>query len=316
MTTSPQTTDRITQGVLLILFAVATAALGDAIVKLSSVDMSLWQIFAVRSTIAGVLLVALAALTGNALFPQNTFWVGLRTVLLVLAWIAYYTALTFLDLAIAAVAAYTNPIFTVLIAAIALKERVTARQWIGVFLGFAGVVVILNPTGASLQTALILPILAALFYSFAVVLTRTKCQHEDYLALAFNLHIGFITAGVLGLGLVLLLAPGPELASKSSFIFTGWSDMTAKLWWAMVILGLLAASFSVGVARSYQIAPPQIIATFDYSYVAFAILCGYVFFQEQPDLREYVGMLLVVGAGLLVVTNSKSNDKEQQSPAT
>ncbi|MEO0567305.1 MAG: DMT family transporter [Pseudomonadota bacterium] len=301
--------DNVIQGIGLILFAVATAALGDAIVKLSSAELSLWQIFAVRSAIAMVFLVTLARITHNALFPKAQFWTALRTVLLVFAWIAYYTALTYLDLAIAAVAAYTNPIFTVLIAAVALRERVLMCQWLGVFLGFAGVVVILNPTGSAVQPALIMPVLAALLYSVAVILTRTKCQDEDYLAVAFNLHIGFVVAGVLGLCAVALFSPSLETTHINDFLLSGWTEMSPTLWWSMAALGLLAASFSLGVARAYQIAPPQIIATYDYGYVGFALFWGFIFFNEQPDMYEYIGMGLVVGAGMLVVSGSKPEKK-------
>ena len=71
-------------------------------------------------------------------------------------------------------------------------------------------------------------------------------------------------------------------------------------WGLMAFLGALSAAFFLGVARAYQIAPPQIIATFDYGYLVSAALWGFVFFSEEPDLMTVLGMILITLAGLLV----------------
>ena len=52
-------------------------------------------------------------------------------------------------------------------------------------------------------------------------------------------------------------------------------------------------------ARAYQIAPPQIIATFDYAYLVSAAIWGFVFFAERPDALTLLGMALITIAGLL-----------------
>ena len=75
----------------------------------------------------------------------------------------------------------------------------------------------------------------------------------------------------------------------------GWSD-----WGLMAFLGVLSAAFFLGVARAYQIAPPQIIGTFDYAYLVSAAIWGFVFFAERPDALTLLGMALITVAGLLV----------------
>ena len=74
-----------------------------------------------------------------------------------------------------------------------------------------------------------------------------------------------------------------------------WAD-----WALMAFLGVLSAAFFLGVARAYQIAPPQIIGTFDYAYLVSAAIWGFVLFAETPDALTLAGMALITIAGLLV----------------
>ena len=292
--------DQVTLGILIILASVAVLSLGDALIKLKSTDFSLWQIFALRSAFALPCFFAIAILARRRLKPQNTGWVSLRAVLLVTGWITYYGALPWLDLGTAAVAVYTNPIFTALITAAVLKDRVTPLQWLGVLIGFGGIVVILRPADAQFSWALLGPLAGALLYSMAMILTRTKCQNEDFVSLAFVLHLGFITAGVIGLAVTTTLVLPAPLSTTNPFLTTPWVSMTSSDWALMAFLGVLATAFTLGVARAYQIAPPHIIATFDYAYVGFAILWGLVFFAEIPDTTARIGMALIIIAGLMV----------------
>ena len=82
-------------------------------------------------------------------------------------------------------------------------------------------------------------------------------------------------------------------------------NLRSARWLAyFILLGALSAAYLLGVARAYQIAPPQIIATFDYGYLVSAALWGFVFFSEKPDLLTVLGMILITLAGLLVAAPS------------
>ena len=71
-------------------------------------------------------------------------------------------------------------------------------------------------------------------------------------------------------------------------------------WALMAFLGVLSAAYSLGVARAYQIAPPQIIGTFDYAYLCSSVIWGFVFFAEKLEALTLVGMVLITMAGFLV----------------
>lgn len=293
-------TDNTFQGIATILMSVLTMAFADAIVKLVSADLSVWQVFFARSLFAIPIMIGLARIAGTSLILLQPGWTLLRNILLVLTWLVFYASLPVLSLSVAAVAIYTNPIITALLSALLIGERVSMRQWFGVFAGFLGVIVILRPGTDAFSWFVLLPLLGAVFYSLAMVLTRSKCQDEAPLVLALSLHVAFLMTGLGGLGLLAWLQLDAQLQSAYPFLLSGWSSMSGETWGLMILLGVLSAGYLMGVARAYQIAPPQIIATFDYAYLISAAIWGFVFFAERPDALTVLGMALITIAGLLV----------------
>ncbi len=69
----------------------------------------------------------------------------------------------------------------------------------------------------------------------------------------------------------------------------------------MAALAELLVGIAIGLATAYQAAPPVVVATFDYSYLIFATLWGYAIFSQLPDAPTILGMMLIAGAGLLVI---------------
>lgn len=300
---TPQTDtrpDQIARGIALILASTVAMAFADAIVKLISSDLTVWQVFATRSLFAVPCLVAIARFQGSHLRPVAPMWILVRSVLLVLTWLAYYASLPVLSLPVAAVAVYTNPIITALLSALLLGERVTGRQWCGVFLGFCGVAVILKPGTDAFSWAIVLPLMAAAFYSLAMILTRAKCQEDNAVTLALGLHLSFLVTGPVAAALLGLMSLDSATVASYPFLLETWPEMKSGDWMLMAFLGLLSAAFFLGVARAYQIAPPQIIGTFDYGYLVSAAIWGMVFFADTPDALTILGMVLIIAAGLLV----------------
>lgn len=145
-----------------------------------------------------------------------------------------------------------------------------------------------------------------------MILTRTKCQDEAPLNLALALHVTFLVTGLLA-SLALLVAE-LEIATKDAFPFLvgDWFPLGLEDWALMAFVGLLSAVYFVGVARAYQIAPPSIIGTFDYAYLVSAVVWGYVFFFEEPDVFMIGGIILITVAGFLVAIPKGINQNLQK----
>ncbi len=314
-----QKPDQIALGIIIILASVAAMAFADAIVKLVSSDLTVWQVFAARSLFAVPCLLVLGHLKGVIFAALLNRWVLLRSALLVLTWLAFYGSLPVLKLSVAAVAVYTNPILTALLSAIILGEQVSKRQWIGVAVGFAGVIAILRPGTDAFTWLIALPLMAAAFYSTAMVLTRAKCQDDDAINLALGLHMSFILTGFAATAILVIINLDSASVDAYPFLLGGWNPMKFNDWALMAFLGVLSAAFFLGIARAYQIAPPQIIGTFDYAYLVSAAIWGFVFFAEKPDGLTVAGMALITVAGLLVAERKSEptsiREHDEQSKA-
>ena len=122
-----------------VIIAVLALSLGDAIIKLTGLDLSLWQMYILRSTLALPVLWLLARRKGPIAFT-SLLWVILRCLLLVTMWLSYYSALPMMPLSLAAAAYYTSPIMITVLAALLARRKPAPRVVLAVVLGLGGVV--------------------------------------------------------------------------------------------------------------------------------------------------------------------------------
>ncbi|MEX2200982.1 MAG: DMT family transporter [Dongiaceae bacterium] len=294
--------DRTRLAVALIVGVMLLLSAMDAAVKGMTDDFSLWQVCAARSVFAVPILIAIVAAGGAARLRQVFRpWVLLRCLLFVGMWISYYASLPLLDLSVAATALYTIPLFIAGFAAVFSRESVGLRRWIGIAIGFVGVVVILRPGDEAFSAAALLPVLAAICYALAAIVTRMRCATESAFVLALGLHVWLLVTGIVGAAGVALFAP----ETSSGFLLGPWQPMDLREWGIMAAFGIALVAIAAGVAKAYQIGAPAIVGTFDYSYLVFASLWGVLFFQERLDLLTVTGIVLIVGAGLLVLREQR-----------
>lgn len=279
-----------------VVIAVLALSLGDAIIKATGLDLPLWQMYILRSALVVPPLWFLARRNGSQRFGSFG-WVILRSVLLVAMWLAYYSALPLMPLSLAAAAYYTSPILITLVASVLARRWPAPRVLLAIFLGFAGVVLILRPDASGFDLATLLPLLAAFLYACAMVLTARKCRDDDPFALALALNVAFIVAGA-SLGLF--------SGQEGSFIFGPWQTLDLGLIGVVAALAAVILVGSVGAAIAYQNGPPATVAAFDYSYLVFSLGWGLIFFGELPALLALVGILIIVSAGFLSLPRPES----------
>ncbi|PMY64051.1 MULTISPECIES: DMT family transporter [Pseudomonas] len=293
------------QSILIVVGSVFLLSVSDAIIKATSADTSMWQLYVIRSLLAIGMLVAWLVHRRGAtqLWPLSPFWVGIRSLLLALMWIAFYGALPFISLTIAALAIYTTPLFIALFSAISLKENVTSRKWLAIVLGFVGVVVTLGPSADDFNTWTLLPILAAILYALAMVVTKGKCANEEPMQLALTLNIALLLIGIAGS--MVVAQTGPHFPSDEGmrFLVGDWSAMNVSDWWVMVLLAILMVLVSTGIARAYQVGETSIIGAFDYTYLIFAIAWGALLFNEMLNGRTAAGLVLILLSGFILLKN-------------
>jgi drug/metabolite transporter (DMT)-like permease len=301
--TAAPSRDNIKLAIGAILATSCALALGDAIIKQISTGFPLWQIFVLRSLIAIPVLIGIAKARRKrlSLLPAAPGWTALRSLMLAVMWVAYYAALPHMPLSAAAAVYYTLPLFITVFAALFIGERVGATGWVAVSLGFAGVLLILKPQGVDFNLYALLPLLSAVLYAFAMILTRTKCRDENPLVLSLSLNVAFIVIGALAMTLIAEIQPSTSNIEANPFLLGQWTTMSLPEWLTMGLLATATIIGSIGAAIAYQSGPSSVVSTYDFAYLAFAALWGFVFFAEVPDVISTTGIVLIAAAGILAV---------------
>ena len=291
-------------GIVLIVATALMISLQDLVFKLFKGDMTLWQIFALR----GIMTVPFLALIGIIRNPSvgvfrdaMSFWPLVRGICLTMTFLAFYAAIPFLSLSTVGAANYIAPIFVAILSAYVIKEAVGPWGWVGVILGFVGVVVLLQPGTDAFSPFATLPIVGAAFYAIGLIVTRTRCQNYSVEVLALSLNTMMMLAGFVLTAVLLLAAPSLDVVETNPYLLGGWSKVGWRDWIALGALTFFAIIVGVMHAGAYQIAPPAIVATFEYSYLVFVALWDILFFGLIPTATTLIGMILIVGAGILVM---------------
>ena len=300
----PVRPDRLTLGISLMVAADFMMSIQEALFKQFSADLSLWQIFTLRSLLALPLLIVIVLLRKQHpdLWQQTmSKWPLLRSLFMTLMFIAMYAAIPFISLSTVAAGIYTAPVFVTLMSAYMIGEPVGTRGWIAIVMGFSGVLVILQPGADAFSFWALLPVLGGFLYALSSVITRSKCQSISLAAMAFSLNLALLFAGILLSCVMLFWQPSEELARAFPFLFSHWSEIGFHEWTVIALLSILTVTIGMALAGAYRSAPPSTVATFDYSYLVFMVLWDLLFFATAPNLTTAFGIVLIVAAGLLVM---------------
>ncbi len=284
MSSAEMTRDNLRGGVLMVA-AMAAFAVEDLLVKLVAASIPPGQII-VAIGLGSTLVLGLIALrqrqplvTPALLHPL----VILRNLAEMSGTAGFITAITLLPLGTAAALHQTLPLAMTLGAALFLGEKVGWRRWLAVALGFAGVLVILRPSGEGLSGAAAAASMTAVF-SLAVrdLATRRVAGAVSSLSLALWGSVAFIPSGLVLMavsGSAWVLPRGldwPMLAGVAGAGVTGY--------WLMVV--------------ATRVGEISAIMPYRYSRLVFAMALGFLAFGERPDALMLLGSALIVGSGL------------------
>jgi drug/metabolite transporter (DMT)-like permease len=209
----------------------------------------------------------------------------LRAVAGVGAMYSFYYVLGRLALADSMLLKLTTPIFLPLVAFVWLRESISRWALLAVPVGFAGVILILNPTGHWQWVALI-GLLGGLLAAIAKVTVRRLGRTEPATRIVFYF-------AVMG-GLVSLLP-----------LTWSWHMPTSHQWGWLVSLGVVGTAGQLLLTRGYTIARAGNVGPFTYFSVVFAAIYGFVFWGETVDGMFIAGALLVMLAGLMVLNTRR-----------
>ena len=190
-------------------------------------------------------------------------------------------ALVSLPLADVTALSFTTPLFTIVLAVFFLGEAVRWRRWTATAIGFLGVLVMVRPGAGSLEPGALFAIAMALGIAIATVMVKRLPPGESHVAMLFWFCIA-------------------SLAMTAVPAILVWRAPSAEEWSLLAGVGILGCASQAMIIRAFRSGEATFVAPFDYSKLLLAVLIGFFFFAELPDLWSLVGAAIIVGSTLYI----------------
>lgn len=204
-----------------------------------------------------------------------------------LAALAIITGLTLLPLSTLSAILQVTPLVVTMGAAFFLKETVGWRRWAAILVGFAGVMIIIQPGGAPFDAAIIWALIAVIGLGMRDLATRAVKPHFSTFSIVT--FVAFLLIPV-GIPLHIIMDGTPFLTTLSP---------TA---WAVIIGGgIFGMGGYYAITVSMRIGEISAVAPYRYTRLVAALVLAFFIFGEVPDLAMIVGASLVIGAGLFTL---------------
>lgn len=292
MTTLPTRSNQIRTGIFITIVGSLCFAVQDAGIKWLSSEMVVLQVLFLRSAIGLVFLAVSHRFSGEkiSLVVKRPGLLLVRTFINIISWICFFYGLKYLPLATAVALFFSFPIFLAILSVPILGEKVGVRRSLGILVGFIGVVLITRPD-AGVSLPMLLMLTAALGWAVVASVTRILGEGENTSTMLFYTLIGMII--VLGI---------PQ--------FWMWQPVDPENYLLLIAIGLFGVIAQFTVTRAYSIAPPSLIAPFEYIALIWAAIIGYWLWGDIPDLMSGVGALLIVASGLYIIHREAVNSRE------
>jgi len=93
------------------------------------------------------------------------------------------------------------------------------------------------------------------------------------------------------------------------FIFRAWFTNPAYAWPIIIVMGVTATFSFYFVFSAYSIASPSAVSLFEYSLIIWSIITGYLLFDDIPTIRTFIGVALIISAGIYIYIREKINEQ-------
>lgn len=203
---------------------------------------------------------------------------ALRNLFLYTGNCAWFYGVTLIALADVASLQFTSPLFTAIIAAAFLGEKIGSHRMIAILVGFAGALIIIRPGVIPVNLGTVMILIAAFLYSCAHVVTKRLSDTESGSTVVFYMSITILIYS----------------AIPAFFVWQTptWADMPA-----MIGLGVTGYATHYCITRSLAVGDASFVIVFDFMRLPFSAILGWLLFQEVLDAWTVAGALIIFAAG-------------------
>lgn len=283
LTSHPDRSAGNLRGAAYMVAVTASFTTGDALVRLATQEMPLFQVIFLRGWIALAFLGLLVWRTGAhrvRIAPRDRRLIGWRSGAEVCAMVPFFIALANMPFANVSALLQALPLTLTLAGALFLGEPVGWRRLAAILVGFLGVLLIVQPGGAGFTAYSLLVLVAVAFVTFRDLSTRRISPAIPAVLLAF------------------VMAVFVQVASGLLSLLTPWQPVTAQGGLLLLGAGLCIASGYTFAALAMRHGEIGFVTPFRYMALIWAVLLGFIVFGEWPDALTWAGACLVVATGL------------------
>ncbi|MEY2805169.1 MAG: Riboflavin transporter [Pseudomonadota bacterium] len=277
------------RGIVAMLLAMALFLANDTLVKLVSASLPTGQLIFLRGVMACLWLLGLCAHRGLLsqwrTLQDRAIWV--RGVTDASASLIYLTALFHLPLANATAINLASPLFILVLAVLFFGERLAWGRTLAALVGFGGVLLVIRPSADGFNAYAGLCVLGTVMHAGRDVLTR---------------RIGPTVPGLL---ITLATAACVTVMSGLWSLTEPWVGVSAMAWiWLLMASVCLAGAYHL-IIVAMRHGEMGVIAPFRYSALLYAVVLGYLIWDEVPDGLTWLGIALLVSAGLSLIWSNR-----------
>ena len=282
------------RGALIMTICMSAFVLNDAFVRLAGDSLPLAQILFIRGLITTIVLLAFAICGGvfSSTVSKNDKWrIFFRSI--AEGFTAYFFLTAVMNMPFANVTAILQilPMTVTLAAAFVFKEKVGVFRSLLIIFGFLGVILIINPSADGFNLYAIYALIAVVLITTRDLITRKLSSEVPAILPTVSASIGVLLFSVI----LLINTPLQPLNSQNSlFIFLAAFFIIFGYYTAVLVMRIGEISF---------------ISPFRYTAILFALILGLVFFDEKPDIIAFLGIVIVMLAGIVLMMRSSSVQK-------
>lgn len=282
-------------GIYYMLIASLLFAGTGALSKILSSELSSIEIVFFRNII-GLGLIILMIYKKPLHQTGGKFWLlAFRGIIGTIGLYAFFYNIAHIDLATAFTFSKTSPIFTALLAAFIFKERLSYLGWFAIFIGFIGILFIIEPTFGVSKDEYI-GLLSGIGAALAYTSIRGLRKHYDTRAIVLS----FMLCGS-AIPLLSMIIGSFYYRPDLDFLISPFIMPSLTSWVMLILMGLLATGFQIYLTKAYAASKKAgVVAAVGYSDVVFSMIFGLILGDSLPSAWAFLGIVMIIGAGILV----------------
>ena len=208
-----------------------------------------------------------------------------------IAIVSIFVALRNLPLATVVSISFASPIFTTIFSIFLLREKVGFYRWLAVFVGFVGIIIISEPGFSSLNIYYIYPIIFCLGLSYVAIAIRKLSSTEPVWLISFFFSFSIMIFSFFSLYQHWIMPSFIDLILLSS-------------------IGILGGIANLWLSQSYKYSEVSLVSPLKYLALVFAIIFGYLVWDEIPTIKTLMGALLVILSSFIIFRREMSLKKQ------